>query len=188
MEPIEIINKRLLTHYGRGDNGEPRLRVVYSDDQFEKQLTKYTAEGLELPYKIVREVPKYRQWIQHKYILEQLTAVPESTGDAIAAGQKLSYEVLWVFQDPQGNALPPKWEVIEIVMDSVRKALSEADRTAKYPMPEKDYNTTEALLEKEKNMMEVLFGNETDLGVSLAHGNAVGYGTSQKFDIGKKMN
>jgi hypothetical protein len=186
LEPIEVINKRLADFYGKGDNGQQRLRVVYSDDQIEKQYTNFTPEGLELPYKIMREVPKYKQWIQHKYILESLTAVPETSQDEVN-GLKLSYEPLWVFQSESGEALPPKWEIIQVIMQSVEEAMSRPKGYQKYKMDEKQGNTAEALQYRENKLMEAMYGNESSVGDALATGNAVGYGTSEKFDFGKKI-
>jgi hypothetical protein len=180
MESITVINRRLTDTYGKGDNVQSRFRVVWSHDQFEKQFTKYTDEGLELPYKILREVPKYRQWADNYYILESLTAVPEETNDALAAGEKLSYEPLWVFRDNIGNALPPKWEICQMIIESVLEAMSRTPGQVKYKMDEADYKTTEALMEKENKMLEALYGNESDISNALGRGEGVGYGSSER--------
>lgn len=165
-EPIEQINKRLIEEYGYADGSQPNFRVVFSDDQFEKRLTGYTDEGFPLLYPEVRELPKYRQYIHSKYLLERLVPVgPESD-----LTTKVSYECAWAFQDKDGNYLPPFFEGCKYIADAL---LSQAGRTtghAKYKDP---------LIEPGERMRQVeavereLFGNETQTGDALAYGSGV---------------
>ena len=98
-EPIEEINKKLLEEFCTEFGNAPRFRVVFSEDQFEKRFTDRTDEGFELIHPEVRLLPKYKQWIREKYILERLIPIVGET-DLIT---KVSYEPAWVFQDKQGN-------------------------------------------------------------------------------------
>ena len=75
METLEIINKRLKDNYGETVD-RPNFRIVWSEDQFENRLTHFTDEGFELIHPEVRQLPKYKQWIHDKYVLERLTEVP----------------------------------------------------------------------------------------------------------------
>lgn len=181
-EEVKTINQRLIDHYGLFENGQPRYRVVWSDDEIEKRLTNFTAEGFELPYSIVREVPKYRQYIQHKFVLEGLVGVPEYQQEE--ALNKISYEPLWVFQDANNNPLPPKWQVIELVMRTLE---GQMEHHAPYKGGLEEDMTIEGMQEKERIMSEALFGNESDIGDALSHGDGVGYtGNPNKVTINQE--
>src|SRR5689334_9373374 len=83
VEKIEVLNSRLVDHFGIDTvTGDAIWRIVFSEDQFEKRLGTYddiTKGGIYLrTVTEVREVPKYRQWIHKKYILERLVLVPET--------------------------------------------------------------------------------------------------------------
>jgi|SRR6266850_6694512 len=171
-EPIEIINQRLIDYFGIDTiSSLPIYRIVWSEDQFEKQLTKFTKDGLELLYPEVREMPKYRQWIQAKYILERLSLVPEINQDQL--GAKISYEPLYVFEDKSGNALPPKWEVTQFAIDCVNAAMGKGT-LHKYIDPE---NTQEAhmqaKMERVEKIEEEMFGNETDVTDALRYKSGI---------------
>lgn len=165
-EPIEDINKKLIDEFGRFSDGRPNFRVVFSDDQYEKRLTGYTDEGLELINPEVRLLPKYKQYIHSKYLLERLVPVIGKT-DLV---EKTSYECCWVFQDKNNNYLPPFFEGCKFVIESLMTAMGKAGTHAKY----KDKNISPE--EREANLKKVqdeLFGNETDTSDALAHGYGV---------------
>lgn len=168
-ESVETINKRLTDFYGKSPDNRPNFRVVWSHDQFEKQYTNFTAEGLELLHKVLREVPKYRQYIKDKYILERLCVVPEMHLDEL--GVRLSYEPLWVFEDQQGFPLPPKWEVIVILIRTLQEQMS--GHHAPYKQSELEGNTKEAMEEQVKGLQEALFGDDTVISDALSAGTGV---------------
>src|SRR5215212_5877995 len=115
-ESVETLNKRLKERYGRfSTTAIPLYRVVWSDDEYEKRWTWLTKEGFDLNHPEVREVPKYKQWAPHVYFLERTMARPPAGKDEGMPVDEIGYEPLWCFQDHHGNALPPKWEVCEIV-------------------------------------------------------------------------
>lgn len=182
LEPLEIINERLLSYYG-DINSQPKFRVVWSEDQVENVFTDKTPEGLILPTKRIITRKKYG-YLSNLYILEKITPVPEENQEEV--GRKLSYEPLWVFQDNEGNALPPIWDAIIVILNTLTDILNhikgEGTSDAKYPMPESEWQTTEAIEEKAKKLEEVLFGNESGLGDSLSQGTAVGFGSRQRDD------
>src|ERR1035437_5550442 len=101
-ETIESINKKLKEEYGTEFGNSPRFRVVFSEDQYEKRMTDFTDEGFELITPEVRLLPKYKQWIREKYILERLIPVTGETDLVV----KVSYEPAWVFQNKKGDYLP----------------------------------------------------------------------------------
>src|SRR5260221_14756711 len=129
-EQIENINKKLLEEFGKEFNGEPRFRVVFSDDQYEKRLTDFTDEGFQLLQPEVRLLPKYKQHIREKYILERLVPVPEGVETDLV--EKVSYEPAWVFQDKNGNYLPPFFEGCKLIIESLLTAIGRKDTFTKY--------------------------------------------------------
>lgn len=173
METLEIINRRLIDTYGKYLDGQPNYRVVWSEDQIEKRLSNYNHFGIELLTPILIEAPKYRQYIQDKYILERLIEVPIIYQDQ--ALHKLSYEPLWVFEDGQGKKLPVRWDVIEIVLDNVHENAAKAvgKEYKKYKDPNEELVDPklfrEAQEEKLKTIEEMLFGNETETADALTY-------------------
>ena len=96
-ETIDSMNRQLVDLFGIDTiSGEAMWRVVWSEDQFEKRLMDVTDEGFQLLYPEVRLVPRYRQWIREKYVLERLTIVPEINAEELPTS-KLTYESMWVF-------------------------------------------------------------------------------------------
>lgn len=169
-ESIESINEKLLTEYGTelSCGNQPRFRVVFSEDQYEKRLTDFTDEGFELIHPEVRLLPKYKQYIREKYILERLIPVPEGVETDLLT--KISYEPAWVFQDKHGNYLPPFFEGCKHVIESIYSMMDKANTHTRY----KDKNITpEEKLAHLKKVENELFGNETDVTDALAYGTGV---------------
>ena len=164
-ESIESINKKLSEEFGTEFGNAPKFRVVFSEDQYEKRMTSYTAEGLELAVPEVRLLPKYKQWIREKFILERLVPVVGET-DLVT---KISYEPAWVFQDKNGNYLPPFFEGCRFVVESLFEKMGITGH-ARY----KDKNTTKEERRVElKKVEDQLFGNETNLCDDLHYGSGI---------------
>ena len=173
-ESIESINKNLLYEYGSEFGDSPRFRVVFSEDQYEKRWTNFTDEGFELIHPEVRLLPKYKQFIQAKYILERLVPVPEGVETDLIT--KVSYEPAWVFQDSKGNYLPPFFEGCVYIIDSLRVRMGMQNTFTRY----KDKNESpEERLAKIKKVEDDLFGNETNMTDDLHSGSGVGFTTSK---------
>lgn len=171
-ETIDRLNERLRETYGVDTvTGHAIYRIVWSEDQFEKRLSDYTKEGLKLLTPQLVEVPKYRQWCKERYILERLSFVESNSENNQMTIAKLSYEPLWTFMDNQMNYLPPKWEVCQIVIDTVHAALYNDSSLAKYK------ETNDDIAEEQRNsvakIQDELFGNETEVGDALAHKEAI---------------
>lgn len=165
-EEISWINEQLIKEFGLEFNKEPRWRVVFSEDQIEKRWTDRTNEGFELLYPEVRELPKYRQYIRQRYILERL--VPVTQGSDLTT--KISYEPAWVFQDRYQNYLPPFFEGCKYVIEAIYSQINKQGTHAKYKDPNATIEDRQAAIEK----MELeLFGNETDTTDALAYGSGV---------------
>lgn len=162
-ESIEEINRHLKDEYGVFEDGRQHFRVVFSDDQFEKRWVDRTLEGFELLNPEVQLRPKYRQYIQGKYLIERLVPVGPDT-DLL---EKTSYEVLHVFMDKNKNYLPPRYDMAKFFIDTLLAASGQKSDHAKYvdPAIDPEFRKNELL-----KMQERLFGNETDLGDALAHG------------------
>lgn len=165
-EPIEDINKKLLEEFGTEFDNSPRFRVVFSEDQYEKRWTNFTDEGFELLNREVRLLPKYKQWIRHRYILERLIPVGEESD----LTTKTSYEPAWVFQDKKGNYLPPFFEGCRFVIESMYNSIGRKDTFVKYK--DKNISPEERALELKK-VEDDLFGNETEVGDHLHYGTGV---------------
>jgi hypothetical protein len=167
-ETIESINRQLVDLYGMDTiTGRAIWRVVWSQDQFEKRLMDTTDSGLQLLYPEVRLVPKYRQWIVEKYVLERLVLVPDINSDELPT-IKQSYEPLFVFEDKNSNYLPPKIQACKFVIDSVYAAMGKSS-LAKYKDPESNPEEAREIKEKRINkLVEDIFGNETDVTDALS--------------------
>lgn len=170
VETIERINRFLEREYGIEDTGRPIYRVVWSDDQLEKRLMKYTDAGIELLSPEVREVPKYTHF-KHVYVLERLSYIPQNKEHMEMTVNSISYEPIWTFVDKNLNPLPPRIEVCKIVIDTLHAAIYGDHSLRKY----KDDNAG-SLEETQKRVAALqleLFGNETSVGDALAHKEAV---------------
>ena len=166
VERIEDLNTRLVEHFGIStDTSEPIWRIVWSDDQFEKRLGVYddiTPNGIYLrTVKEVRLVPKYRQWIQSKFILERLVAVPDMNIEELPT-VRLSYEPIWTFQDANENFLPPKWDAIKFIIDTIYAAQYGTHNLKKYI---DDEASQEMAIDKKNkevdSIMEHLWGDQS---------------------------
>lgn len=172
-ESIESINKQLVDLFGIDTiTGQSMFRIVWSEDQFEKRLTDCTDKGIVLPYPEVRLLPKYRQWVQEKYVLERLVLIPEINKDDLPTS-KLSYEPLWVFMDENGFPLPPTLWAAKFCVDAVYAALGKKSM-AKY-IDEEAKNPIEYREARVNKLQSELFGNETSVGDALAYKSGVGY-------------
>jgi hypothetical protein len=129
-------------------------------------MTDCTDEGFELVHPEVRLLPKYKQWIQEKYILERLIPVVGET-DLVT---KTSYEPAWVFQDKNGKYLPPFFEGCKHVIESLLSMMNKANTHTRYK--DKNVSPEERLAHIEK-IEEELFGNESNLTDDLHTGAGV---------------
>jgi len=169
---LELMNRKLHEWFGETEN-KAHFRIVWSDDLLEKRLTTHTKDGFELIRPEVLEVPKYRQWLRSKYLIEKLTVVPRWTQTDLV--ELLSYEPLFVFEDRKGNYLPPRLDVARIAIESTLDALGVEH--AKYKDPRADGNNGQDAMEQErKAIMEYLYANENPIGDALATRSGVGYG------------
>jgi hypothetical protein len=181
-EPIESINQQLLDQFGLDTStGQIMFRVVWSEDQFEKRLTDRTDSGIELVTPVVRLVPKYRQWVKEKFVLERLVVVPEMSIPELV-GLKLSYEPIWVFKDAKDNYIPPTFWACKFVIDTLYAALGK-ESLVKY-IDEESKHPIETREKRIGKLTEELFGDESNLLGRTITGEAIvvpqSYETTQK--------
>lgn len=166
VETIEFINSKLDRQYGRAFNGQSNFRIVWSEDQFEKRWTKFTDDGLELLQAEVRFLPKYRQHIHEKYVLERYIPIIGETDLTV----KVNYEPCWVFHNGKGEYIPPRYDMCTVIIDSILEAAGRKSGFKKYVDPTTSPEYRKQQIEK---MQEELFGNETETGDSLAYKEGV---------------
>lgn len=178
-ESIDSLNRQLVDLYGIDTvSGQAMWRIVWSEDQFEHRLgtyDDYTESGIYLrTVTEVRYVPKYRQWIQNKYVLERLVVIPEiNAGDLPAA--RMSYEPMYPFETSSGKYLPPRIDACQFIVNAVLAAQGKSS-LAKYKDPVSGLSNEDYLEMKRKEidtLQEELFGNETDTGDAIAHNEAI---------------
>lgn len=171
---VEIMNRYLERDYGYFEATYPLYRISWSENQFEKRIVQHDIHGIELLHPQVVEKPKYSQWIHNKYILERLIPVP-SIADLV---EKISYEPVFVFEDKDGIALPPNYDVCKIVIASIQAAAA-VRIGAKYQDPRANPDFKESERARLKELQEQLFGNETSVTDALAHGSGVSLAKSE---------
>lgn len=189
-ESIETVNKFLRENFGIDtDDSEPIFRVVWSDDQFENRMTKFTDSGIELLTPEVRLLPKYRQFAPHVYILERRVIVPDDSMKELA-GTKKSYEPLWVFTDRDGRPVPPTIQGCKFIIDAVYAALGKKSMSP-YKDPtvgataEEQYEINKARIDKIENE---LFGDQSGLKQETINASGSAIIMPQNFDMIKKVN
>ncbi len=178
METVESINLQLKDLFGIDTvNGLPIWRIVWSNDQYENRLgtyDDYSTNGLYIrTVTEVRYVPKYKQWITNKYILERLVIVPEMNRDEIP-DTKISYEPIWTFEDKNGNALPPRIDACQFIINTVLAAQHGTHNLKKYNDPE--YNQEAELETRRKRvdgLVEELFGEQSSLEGTTVTGESI---------------
>lgn len=179
MEKVEVLNQRLIEHFGLFEDGRPNWRVVWSTDETEYRLCEYTIEGWELQTPEMRLVKKY-PFDKDFYILEHL--IPVSAHDIPNLTTKTSYEPLWTFKDVNNNPLPPDWDVIKLLIEQVQINMLAAGKRPIIRQPYGMGNTAEEVKFKAEELVKELFGNDTRIGDSLAMDTAVGYGIRKRHD------
>ncbi len=167
-ESIESLNNQLRDLYGIDTvNGLQMWRIVWANDQYEKQLSKYSKEGIEFIHPQVVEIPKY-PLNKGKYILENLVLVPEINQQQLL-GSKISYEPIWVFERGDGAYLPPQLPVAQFVIETINFAkYGPKGQLAKYKE-----NLENEITKNRDTLYAELFGNETDVTDALRYKEGV---------------
>jgi hypothetical protein len=132
---INDINKKLAEVYDKTLDGRPIFRVVWSNDQFEVRNGTFNEFYGRIFLRTVtgaRVVRKY-SYIQERWILEKWFPI-EPTHELPSPD---GYEIIYLFEDKNGNALPVIWPALELIchvalnpMDSIhiKQALDETQQ------------------------------------------------------------
>lgn len=179
-ETIDSINSYLTNQFGIDTvSGLPIWRVVFSEDQFEKRLGTYedsTPGGIYLrTVTEVREVPKYRQWIVKKYVLERMVVVPDVDKDSLPTS-KVSYEPIWVFEDKHGNYLPPRHDAAKFIVDTIYASQYGPKTHGLHKYVDEESSQEAALDYKERRIdkiQEELFGDQSSFAGTTKTGETI---------------
>lgn len=128
---IEYFNEKLAGR-GRSLDGRPIWRIVWSTDQREVRLGKFSdfyGNIFLREVEQVREVPKY-WYSQDRWILERLTFLPPTAAihkelraqidlDIYKPTTNGTYEPIYVFQDAYRNPLPVTEWALDAIMHSL---------------------------------------------------------------------
>lgn len=175
---LEVMNNQLATQFGIDTlSGRAIWRLVWSNDEFEKRFGEFEDRdsngSIIRRVSEVREVPKYRQWNPDKYILERLVIVPDHQRQELA-GAVQSYEPIHTMMDRNGEFLPPRLDVCQIVIQHIYAAQGKAP--IKIADPRADGNNgLEAQKKRIDDIMEYFYVNDTELQQDLKFGHAVSY-------------
>lgn len=174
---VDIINKQLKEHYGTDlVNGLPIWRVVWAAEQYEKRIDTFDDrdENGQLIRQVteMRECPKY-QWIKDLHILERLVVVPLSNVVELA-GTKISYELLFMFWDKNGNYLPPNFNVCQFVIETVYAAQYGTGNLKKFLDPEgTPEKAKQEKVRRINEIVEYLHGEDASFHDQMIHGEGI---------------
>lgn len=174
-EELSQFNKKLNDNYGYFE-GHPKFRLVWAPDVIEKRLTKHTKEGLELLTPVIVELPKYKQFIGDRYVLEMRSIIGDNPELAM---EQVNYEPFYTFEDRNREFLIPKWSAAKIIIEHMLM-IAGVKNPAKYNLSNEQER--EALVKRVDELEEALYGNETKVGDALAHDSAVGFGKRSRSD------
>lgn len=171
---LNELNRKIEDNYGQLEN-RARYRLVWSEDEFEHRLgtyRDYTSNGLFIrEVTEVREVPKYKQWINPPtFVLERLTPYTETNHEGTMIG-KLGYEPLHVFSQKLDRNDVPIFGAVKYLIEVVIEGTKSPDTFVKYK-DTSERALQESRIEVEK-IMEQLFGNESDITDALVQKDAI---------------
>lgn len=173
----EMINNLLIEKFGIDTvTGLPMWRVSWAPDQYNKRLGTYndfTPSGIFIrSVTEVREVPKYPH-LGGLYVLEHLLGIPSVNRNELPTAT-LTYECMHPYMHAvHGGYLPPNWLFTEWVVDCYYAGIGKQS-LHKYVDPEADGNNgLEEKARRVKELMNYLYGDETQVSDALAYGNGV---------------
>lgn len=166
---VDYINRQLRSRYGiNTSDSRSMFRVLWSE-YTEKRRSNFTESGIELIHSEVMELPKYN-YIKDRWVLERLVIIPTENLKDLPIDSH-SYEPLWVFEDKDKNPLPPRLDACLLIIDTLYAALGK--KSLKRYVDNLTNQTKEAREERIKNLMEQLFGDESDLHGRTITGEAI---------------
>lgn len=172
-EDVKRINTQLADNFGIDSiSGRAIWRISWSNDQYEKRLSEFTPEGLQLLHPEVQTMRKY-QHIRDRWILERLCLIPDvNIGDL--PSQKQSYECMYPFENAYTReALPPKYEAARFVINTVYAAMGK--KSLRKYVDDEAANPIEMQKQRIDKLTEELFGDESSLLGRTVTGESVAY-------------
>lgn len=156
--------------------GLPMWRISWAQDHYNKMygtFNDFTREGIFLrTVTEVREIPKYPH-LKGLYILELLQIIPDVNMRDLPTG-RLSYECMHPYMHAVTEKyLPPNWLFTEWVIDCYYAGIGKQS-LHKYVDPEADGNNgLEESKRRCQEIMNYLYGNDTEVSDALTYGNGV---------------
>jgi len=113
--------KKYLERWGQTPHGEPRVRLIWSEDAKELrrgEFNEFYGSLFLREFIGVKLCPKY-SWIKERYVLERWFP-PDVTFDIeLPESNQGSFEPIYVFQDKYGRALPLNLRVVELICQAM---------------------------------------------------------------------
>ncbi len=180
---VEDINRQLRETYGIDtESSQPMWRVSWAADQYEMRVDDVTAGGVRLLFPELMKLPKY-SWIKNMWILENLVLVPVNNMAEIPESKK-SYECIWKFKDRFDQPVPPEFWACQFVIDLIHSVKSRNPMNVrKYYDPNVSSDPKEQMAINKKridDLVEQLFGDESDLMLRTVTGEAIAMPTNYK--------
>jgi hypothetical protein len=170
MEKLKLINKHLLKVYGLTIDGQPKFRLVWSEDLLESRFgtfEDYTPGGIFLRREVgIRQVKKY-SYLKDRFILEAYTPEQKQNSE-IVNGDK--YESLFVF-DKKGQFLSPEVWACDYVISRYHLAMGGGLEKRTDSM---DARAHEEEIDKEaQKFVEYMEGEDSEMMQSFRAGESV---------------
>jgi len=122
---VDLINRRL-RKMGLNLSSQPLFRVVWSNHQTEKRRGTFNEFYGDLFVRTtfgIHERSKY-PWIKDRWVLERWFPPELVYHEDLPDSNVGSYEPIYVFQDADGNALPPVWRVVQLIIHAIMNPVS----------------------------------------------------------------
>jgi hypothetical protein len=145
---IQNINKWLKTQ-GLTPFGEPIFRLIWSDESFEYRRGTFNDFYESIYLRTVtetRKVPKYN-YIFERWVLEIWS--PATSPELPESLERGSYEPFFVFEDKDGNYLPPAFKAVQFIINASQQVRST-------PLTRASDLITEASLKEDKEVQHFM--------------------------------
>jgi hypothetical protein len=166
---VDLINKRL-RKMGLNPYGQPLFRVVWSNYQTEKRRGVFNEFYGDLFVRTtfgVHERLKY-PWIKDKWVLERWYPPEIVHHEDLPESNRGSYEPIYVFQDANGNALPPVWRAVQLIIYAIMNPVSPALRKSQLELEAEKMKNEEYMRD-----LEAIGGEVSPVEERFARGEAV---------------
>ena len=167
MTDVENLNKYLISQ-GLSEDNKPLFRLVWSDGIYEHRhgLFRDYVLGTNI---LIREVTETRlvrkyNYINQRWILEKWAPGNLTYTKEIPGTESGDYIPVYVFEDKNGDYLPPNMKVLNFILAFLRGQIRKED------IPSQEY-----LDEKEIQLIEDELGNHPTFSTHGAARNSIAY-------------